>query len=193
MYLATIKDKLTSVGIIAATFDDNMSVNNIVGENGNRKKKIELLAEYAFIKSFNREGAYISDNKMGVAFFYRSNFKYFGLKEMFYELRFALSIPFSKVLETLKRQTYLNKNRYQGEHFYFWFFGVEKGGDKAGFELKDYLYQLSKEENLPIILETSVRRNKVVYQRYGFKIYHTWENYTDDSALWFMIRDPKEL
>jgi hypothetical protein len=191
MYLATIKDKIVSVRIIAATFDDNMSVNNIVGKKGDRKKKIEQLAEYAFIKSLTRKGAFISKNKMGVAFFYKSSAHPFSLKEIYYQIRLVLSIPFSKVLETLKRQAYLKKHRYQGENFYFWFFGVEKGGDQAGFELKDYLYQLSEDEELPIILETSIRRNKVVYQRYGFEIYHTWENYTDKQPLWFMIRQPK--
>ena len=192
MYFATLKDKTVSVRIIAATFDDNMSVNNIVGKKGNRKKKIELLAEYAFIKSLARKGAFISKNKMGVAFFYKSSASAFSLKEIYYELRLAFSIPFSKLIETLKRQAYLKKYRYQEENFYFWFFGVEKGGNQAGFELKDYLYQLSEEEQLPIILETSIRRNKVVYQRYGFEIYHTWENYSDDKPLWFMIRKPKK-
>jgi len=192
MYLATLKDKIVSIRIIAATFDDNMSVNNIVGKKGDRKKKIEQLAEYAFIKSLSRKGAFISKNKMGVAFFLKSSVTPFSLKEMYYEIRLALSIPFAKVIETLKRQAYLKKHRYQGENFYFWFFGVEKGGDQAGFELKDYLYQLSEEEELPIILETSIRRNKVVYQRYGFEIYHTWENYSEEQPLWFMIRKPKK-
>ena len=193
MFLATLKDKKASVRIIASTFDTNLSVNNIIGDKGNRKKKIERLATFAFIKSLNRKGAFISKNKMGVAFFYKSSVKVFSLKEIYYEIRLALAIPFANVLGTLKRQAYLKKHRYQGEHFYFWFFGVEKGGDKAGFELKDYLYQLSADEDLPIILETSIRRNKVVYLRYGFKIYHTWENYSDKNPLWFMIRFPKSV
>ena len=108
-------------------------------------------------------------------------------------MHFAFAIPFFNLIETLKRKDYLKKNRYQGNHFYFWFFGVEKGGDKAGFELKDYLYQISAEKQLPIILETSIRRNKIVYQRYGFKIYHTWQDYSAESALWFMIRSPKGM
>ena len=90
MYLATIKDKLASVRIIASTFDANPSVNNIIGNEGNRKKQIERLAEFAFIKSFNRRGAFISANKMGVAFFYLSNYKVFSLKETYYKIRFAL-------------------------------------------------------------------------------------------------------
>lgn len=192
MYLATIKDRLDSVRIIAATFDANKSVNNIIGAKGNRKEKIRRLAEFAFFKSLNRKGAFISKNKMGVAFFYRSSCKPINLVAIFYEVKFALSIPFLRMLETLKRQSYLRKHRYQDEHFYFWFFGVEKGGDKAGFELKDYLYQLSEDEEIPIILETYDRRNRIVYQRYGFKIYHTWEDYSDENELWFMIREPKQ-
>jgi len=191
MYLATIKDKIDSVRIIATTFDANPSVNNIIGSKSNRRKKIERMAEFVFIKSLNRNGAFISKNRKGVAFFYRSSLKVFSLKEIFYEIRFALSIPISKVIETLNRQAYLKKQRYQGEHFYFWFFGVEKGGDKAGFELKDYLYNLSEEEQLPIVLETSVKRNKVIYERYGFKTYHIWDNYSDKHVLWFMIRKSK--
>jgi hypothetical protein len=192
MFYATLNDKLASVRIIAATFDANPSVINIIGKKGNRKKQLERLATFAFTKSLNRKGAFISKNKMGVAFFYKSSVKVFSLKEIYYEIRFALSIPFQKVIETLKRQAYLKKHRYQKENFYFWFFGVEKGGDQAGFELKDYLYQLSADEDLPIILETSIKRNKVVYLRYGFEIYHTWENYSDKSPLWFMIRSPKK-
>jgi hypothetical protein len=192
MYKATLKDKIASVRIISATFDENPSVNNIIGDKGNRNMKIKRLADYAFIKSLARKGAFISKNKMGVAFFFKPSYQPFSLKEVYYEVRFALSIPFVKVMETLKRQAYLKKHRFQGEHFYFWFFGVEKGGDQAGFELKDYLYQLSEKEQTPIILETSIRRNKVVYQRYGFTIYHTWEDYSDESPLWFMIRVPKK-
>lgn len=191
MYLATAKDKVDSVRIITETFNTNPSVNSIIGNKGNRKKKVERMADFAFVKSLNRNGVFLSKNRMGVAFFYQSNVKVFSFKELYYEVRFALSIPLLKVLETLKRQSYLKKCRYQGDHFYFWFFGVEKGGDKAGFELKNHLYELSEKNELPIILETSVERNALVYQRYGFEIYHTWENYSDKDSLWFMIRKPK--
>mgnify|MGYP001202050323 CR=1 FL=1 len=193
MVLATIKDKTDLVNIISTTFDANPSVNIVIGDKGNRRKRIKLMAGYAFIKALNRDGAYLSENKKGIALFYRSNYGKSNLKEIFYELRFALALPVKKVFEALKREAYLKKYRYQGEHFYFWFFGVQKGGGKAGFDLKNGLYQLSEQEQLPIILETSVARNKIVYERYGFKVYHQWSYYGDGHTLWFMKRDVPKL
>lgn len=189
MILATYKDKIDSVRIISETFDANPSVNIVIGDGGNRKKKISRLAEYAFIKALNRDGAFISDNKMGTGLCFRSNYGSSNLKELIYELRFAFSIPLKKVIQTLKREAYLKKYRYKEDHLYFWFLGVMKGGEKAVFELKDYLFQLSEKEQLPILLETSVERNKVIYERYGFEVYHEWSDSGDAKTLWFMKRE----
>jgi len=192
MTFASIKDKKDLINIITETFDANPSVNILIGIKGNRRKRLELMAKYAFIKALNRDGAFISENKKGIALFYRSNYGKSNLKEIFYEIRFALSLPIKKVFQALKREAYLKKHRYQGTHFYFWFFGVQKGGVAAGFELKNALYQLSDQEQLPIILETSVERNKIAYERYGFKAYHQWNDYGDGHTLWFMKRDVPE-
>ena len=190
MILAKLENKNDSVKIIADTFNANPSVNIVIGNKGNRKKKISRLADYAFVKALNRNGAYLSDNKLGTALCFQSDIGSSNLKELYYELRFALSIPILKVIQTLKRESYLKKHRYRDKHLYFWFLGVKKGGGSAGFELKDYLFSLSKKVDLPIILETSVERNKVIYERYGFKVYHEWTDSGDGKTLWFMIRMP---
>jgi len=95
------------------------------------------------------------------------------------------------VFETLKREAYIKKHRFKGNHLYFWFFGVKKGGDRAGFELKNYMFDYSKKEQLPILLETSVQRNKEIYERYGFHVYHQWMDSGGGNTLWFMKRDVK--
>ena len=188
MILANHRDKKDSVRIIANTFDANPSVNIVIGEKGNRRKKIKRLAEFAFIKALNRKGAFLSNNKMGTALCFSSSNGSFNLIELYYEIRFAFSIPVSKVIQTLKREAYLKKHRYNSEHMYFWFLGVQEGGGEAGFELKNYLFQLSENSELPIILETSVERNKLIYERYGFEVYHEWPDSGGGKALWFMIR-----
>ena len=189
MIVAQIKDKDKSVQIITDAFDTNPSVNIVIGDKGNRRKKISRLAAYAFIKSLNRNGAFLSDNKMGAALCFRSNHGSSNFKEFMYEVRFALSIPVKKVFQTLKRESYIKKHRIKGEHLYFWFLAVQKGGGRAGFEMKDYLFSLSEEEKLPVLLETSVERNKAIYERYGFKVYHIWSDSGNGNALWFMIRE----
>ena len=176
-----------NVHIIAQNSD---TIILIIGRR-NRKKKISRLASYAFIKAINRGGAYISDNKMGAALCFRSNNNSSNLKEFIAEIRFTLSIPIAKVIHALKREAYLKKHRYQGDHFYFWFLGVKKDGDKAGFGLKDHLFELAQNEQLPILLETSIERNKVIYERYGFTVYHIWENPFEGKPLWFMTNGLK--
>ena len=188
MIIAQREHKKDSVRIITDTFDANPSVNLVIGDKGNRPKKIRRLADYAFVKALKREGAYLSDNKMGTALCFASNNGAFSWGESYYELRFALSIPIKKVFQTLKRESYIKKHRIQEEHLYFWFLGVQKGGGQAAFEMKDYLFDLSEKEGLPIILETSVERNKIIYERYGFEVYHEWADSGNGNVLWFMVR-----
>jgi hypothetical protein len=189
MIEAKIEDLEDSVRIITETFDANPSVNIVIGDGGNRRKKIRRLAAYAYIKSLNRNGAYLSDNRLGTALCFRSNVGKWNFKEILYEVRFALSIPVKKVVQTLKRESYIKKYRFKGDHLYFWFLGVTKGGGATVYEIKDYLFQLSETEKLPILLETSVERNKEIYERYGFKVYHEWPDSGNGKTLWFMMRD----
>lgn len=190
MKRSSISDKVLSAQIIADTFDANPSVNTVIGAGGNRKRKISRLADYAFIKALNRDGAYMSSNNKGAALAFRSDKKVFSLKELYYEVRFAFSIPVKKVFQTLKREAYIKKNRSEGNHLYFWFLGVQKGGGNAVFEIKDSIYEMAQKEQLPILLETSVPRNVVAYERYGFKTYHVWDDPYGGMKLYFMKWDP---
>lgn len=182
-------DRSLSVKIIAETFDKNPSVNIVIGEGGNRKKKISRLADYAYIKALNRDGAYLSDNKKGTALCYRSDKGKSNFKEFLFEMRFAFSIPIKNVIGALNRESYIKKHRYPGDHLYFWFLGVQKGGGEAVYDIKNQLFKISEKEKLPILLETSVPRNKAIYERYGFKVYHEWPDSGNGKTLWFMMRE----
>lgn len=191
MTQATEKHRSTAVQIITKTFDANPSVNIVIGDGGNRKKKISRLADYAFTKALNRKGSFISSNEKGAALCFRSDEGKSTFKELLYEVRFALSIPVKKVIQTLKRESYLKKHRYTDIHLYFWFLGVYRDGDGAVYELKDYIFDWSDRDHLPILLETSVPRNRDIYLRYGFEIYHIWDDSGGGAPLWFMMRKPK--
>ncbi len=188
---ASFKDKAVVVDIITKTFDSNPSVNSVIGATGNRRKKIQRLAEFAFIKALNKNGAYLSNNKKGAALFYRADQNSFSLKEQFYELRFALtSIPIKNIFKVLKREAYFKKIRPQdGKFYYFWFLGVLENGNNAGFELKNCIFEKANQDHLPIYLETSVYRNVTAYQRFGFEIYHEWQDVENGHTVWFMKKN----
>jgi hypothetical protein len=188
MKLASLKDRKLVSSIITETFQNNPSVISILSKKGNLQNKIRYLADFAFIKAYNRQGVYISNNQKGVALFYKGNQSKFSFKEIYYEAKFALlSLPTLKIPSILKREAYMKKGKPKnGNYYYFWFLGVQKDGGNVGFELKQIVLDKAKKEKLPIYLETSVWRNVVAYQRYGFKIYNTWEDKTNGITVWLM-------
>jgi len=186
---ATAKDKQDCIRIIASTFGANPSINVVIGQGGNKQKKLSRLAEYAFAKAQGKKGAYLSSNRKGTALVFRSDDTRFNLKEQYYEIRFALSLPVKNIFSTLQRERFLKEHRYGKPHLYFWFLGVEKGGGKAVYELKEIVFEKALQEKLPIVLETSVWRNVLAYQRYGFEIYYEWEDKENGITVWFMKKD----
>lgn len=188
MKKATLSDMSLVVNIIAETFDNNPGVNWLIKSGVSHKKYIRRLAQYAFIKSYLRNGVFLSSNEKGVALFYKFNYKKFSIRERWYQLKFALtSISLYRLPSVLKREAYRNKMRpASGEYYYFWFFAVLPNGSGAGFELKNALFELASKDNLPIYVETTLERNKKIYERAGFTTYHYWEDKEDDIKFWFL-------
>ena len=92
----------------------------------------------------------------------------------------------------MKREAYIKKLRHKSGNFlYFWFLGVQKEGINKGavVELKEAIYKEAANQKLPIFLETSVPKNQRVYQRFGFEIYHTWDNKEEGIKIWCMRKD----
>ena len=54
-------------------------------------------------------------------------------------------------------------------------------------EIKNAIFTKSKKEKLPIYLETSVEKNRRVYERYGFNVYYTIR--LGESTLYFLKRE----
>jgi len=75
MHQAKKKDQTKVININAKTFEQNLGVNWMFSAKNNKLKNIKLLADYAFIKCFNRNGVLISINGKGAALFYRSDRK----------------------------------------------------------------------------------------------------------------------
>lgn len=190
MHQAKRKDRSRVVQIITKTFEQNPAVNWMFSAKGDRARKIERLADYAFIKCYNRGGVLISSNGKGVALFYRSDKKNFSLREIYYEIKFGLlSINLIQLKKVLRRESYRKSKRPKNEpYYYFWFLGVLQEGANAGFELNKGLIAIANKEGMPIYLETSVERNKIIYERIGYETYDYWKDDPKGIEFWFMKR-----
>ncbi len=173
------------VQIIMQTYANNPSVYTIIGKGGNQKRKLRRLALFAIERAKNRDGVYISNNEKGMAFCFRSDKNTRSFKEIWNEIRLALVVPWKNITYGLKRERIVKRIRKSEPHYYFWFYGVSADGGRAAYELKDELFQKAKTERLPIFAETSVERNKKVYERFGFEVY---DEYNDPTGItiWFM-------
>lgn len=193
MKQATRKDKARALEILAKTFDEVQGIKWVVNCNEHKEERLRALAEYAFEKSFLRNGVFLSDDETGVALFYRNNAKGNLFLDIVNEVKLIFkAISISRIPEILKRESYRSKLRPQKQdYYYFWMFGVidEGKGRGSASELKNALLKKAEDEGLPIYAETSIERNCKVYERMGFQLYHYWEVKAQDIQLWFVRKE----
>lgn len=183
-------DRQLVIDIIADTFPDNPSVLSILKNDKKESLRMRSLADYVFKTALRKGGAYLSDDNTGVAICYQMNGHKDTLIDYWNQAVLAFkAIGIERVWEVMKRDSYVKKQRPEsGDFLYFWFFGVttEGRGSKAAYDLKDAIFAKAANQKTPIYLETSIAKNKRVYERYGFEVYHTWDYQSEGITLWFM-------
>jgi hypothetical protein len=156
------------------------------------KDHVRTLMVLIFEKAFVKKGIYISSNQQGIALCFKYNQKVFSFRVLGLKFWFLLTaMRWRKLHKLVKIERYKEQQRPKsGEYFYFWFFAALKGRKSAGFELKNEIFKMVKEKQLPIFAETSIRRNKSVFERYGFRTFHYWEDKSENIQYWFLRYDP---
>jgi hypothetical protein len=196
MKTASINDKQKVISIIEESFNDNPSIKWLIKNDTRRQKRIKALAEYLFESGMNKKGVYLSSDMETVAICYRENESGNPLKELILILKLIFrAIGFFNALRILKRQFYLKSKRWiDSDYLYFWLIGSSNKGKGQGGarEIQKDIFEMSESLKLPIYMETSINQNRIVYERYGFKTYHTWPLRKQGITMWLMRRLPKE-
>ncbi len=186
------------INIIAEAFKAIPAGNHLVKQDGKRDLRYKKLGDYVYHNAVKKNGLYLSSNEQGIAVCYeidpKNNKKTFG--DFINDLKFAFGVSgISNALAISKRQNYIQSQRPKNEKYMYWeFTGVNpnyQGMDSSAFsmgELRDKVYTDAHEKQLPIFTETSIRKNMIVYRRYGFDIYHEW-TMPDGSTMWFLKYD----
>ena len=189
---AQITDKNRVVKIICESFNTNPHVNFIVKKDEKRSDRMVVLAEYAFKYGMRRNGVFLTDDGLGVAII----FNYAKVKMNLYEYWLQVILVFkcftlSRSFMVDKLESLIKKNRASDVEFlYLWFFGVadEALGTTNGRDLMKFIFKMSFDQKLPIYLETSLRRNTIIYKRFGFEEYNVFETGKKDLIMWYMKR-----
>ena len=190
MKLLTPSDISKAIEILTRSFQTNPSALWVIKQDSQEQKRLKALITYAVKPGMKNEGVFLSSDESTAAICFEepapNNLSdYLNQLEL---IRKAITIR--RVPQVLQRESYLKKHRLEGKHLNFWFLGVDpdKKGSGGVHDIKKGIFKLAEESQLPILLETSVERNKIVYERFGFKTYHIWKE-SDDYTLWFMKRD----
>lgn len=184
-----------TINIIAEAFKVIPAGNQIVKQDSKREFRYQKLAEYVHKNAVKKNGLYLSSNKEGVAVCYiidpKNNKKTFT--DLLSDIKFMFNVTGIKnALAITNRQKYIQEQRPKNDKYMYWEFSAVNpnyvGMDAATFsmaELRDELYSKAHDLQMPIFSETSIRKNMIVYRRYGFEIYHEW-TMPDGSTMWFL-------
>jgi hypothetical protein len=194
MRVATKSDRKRVIEIIFKAYKDNPRFLSMIkpGTDEQFKKRLKWLSEFLFDTIEPLKSVFITSLGDGICMVYKNTDRKETLYTWYLQIKMAIRvIGIFRGLEILKREGMVKKLRPAGEYLYFWVLAVDP--DKKGFldmqEIRDEVYARADKINLPIVAETTVKKNRVMYLRYGFKEYNQLET-SKDVTVYFMKREP---
>ncbi|WP_121667512.1 hypothetical protein [Mesonia aquimarina] len=170
----------------------------IVKKGGNRDARFHYLATHMVEKAIEKDALVLSENEMGIAILFRNSENQANFwKDTIENIKLVLNVTgFKNVSKILRNQKYVKNQRPKDQDYlYCWFWGIVKdsrGADtQVGKQMKDEFLSRADKYNLPLFAETQTRRNTIVYQKFGFELFHTW-NRPDGKTMYFLKYDPKK-
>lgn len=174
MIKANYDDKPLVVDILSESFNLNKSVNYIIKQNSQRRRKIRRLMEYSFELCYMFGEVYLSDDKKGCALIMFPERKKTTLKTIILDAKFVLScIGLTGIFKVLDRESKIKSNHPSDPFIYLWFIGVMPGFQQrgTGSALLNRIIQKAIISQRSIYLETSMQENIAFYIKHGFEVY----------------------
>lgn len=192
MKIASIRDKAKVVNIISGSFENNPTLLFLIRNTKRKKYYMSCIAGYAFEFAFRRNGVFLSDNERGAAICFRYNYMKKDLWDILSLLKMIiLAFSFRRLIKIIYHNHYIERIRPQhGNFLYFWFFGAlpEFQQGESAREVTAEIFDMAKYSMLDIFAETTLEKNKRVYERFGFKMYQSWYNPYNKIQVFFMKR-----
>lgn len=175
MKKAEYNDKSLVVDILTKSFDTNQSVNYIVKQDKDRRKRVSALMDYSFEVCYLFGDVFLSDDKKACALVTYPDKKKTTLKSILLDVKLILScVGLKNIKKTLARESAINKIQPKEPKYYLWFIGVdpEYQNEGMGSVLLNEIIEDSEYKKRQIYLETSTLKNLPWYKKFGFDIYH---------------------
>jgi ribosomal protein S18 acetylase RimI-like enzyme len=175
MITARIEDKSLVVDILSASFDQNISVNYVVKQDGKRKERIRRLMEYCFDSCFQNGKVYLSGDRNACALILFPEQEKVSLQSVMNDLRLAFScIGPERLPKVLARESKVKSNYPKHSIFYLRFVGVHPDYQRNGIgsSLINEIIHEARVMKKPVYLETSMIDNVKFYKNLGFELFN---------------------
>ena len=177
--------------LLNETLVDNPSVFFSVGSKGFFRFKVWLVSLFMYSEAKRNKGVYLDSSKEGIICFFEAENKKSA------HLIFQIAVIIFGIGPFRIRRVWRRKQEIEGFHsqwknyIHCSFLAVRKSarGQGAIFELKNKLFQFQQETKLPILVETTIEKNRRVYERIGFKVHE--ERIVSGFKTYCMVRDYK--
>jgi hypothetical protein len=175
MKQASPSDTQLIIQIFQEAFIDNPHILYLLGSK-RLKRKISIMTQHVLRVAQKRGGVYLSENKEGVLIVFEAEALKLSFLEKCSQYWMAIRcFEWRRLPEISNTEKQVQSLRIcQPTDLYVWFYAVSDaalGGPTARGLMQD-LFQLAKRKNAAIYAETSIKRNAIVYQRFGFDCYH---------------------
>lgn len=174
MKRALREDKDLVIDILSKAFEDNQSVNYIVLQDHKRLRRIRSLMDYSFEVCYRFGDVWLAENRKSCALALYPYQKKTSIISIWLDIRLILQVVGLRgISKMLRRETRIKHLQFKGKMLYLWFIAVDPLYQHQGIgsRLLTEVMTIAKKKDLPICLETSVNRNMLWYQHFGFQVY----------------------
>jgi GNAT superfamily N-acetyltransferase len=182
---------VNALEILKETLVDNRSVLFSIGSKGFFRLKVGHVARFLFSEASRNKGVFIDSKKEGIICFFEAK----GKRSAAFKIELALILfgigPLRIVRVWLRKREVQRFHSHWENFIHCSYLAVRKSarGHGAIFELRDALFQFQQEKQLPILIETTIEKNKRVYQRIGFRVHE--ERVVSGFKTFCMVKDYK--
>lgn len=188
-------DKEIVKEILSGAFMESDRLQAIL-RKGNTEKRIKIMSAYGYDLCKKFDGVFLSEDKSTAILYWRqSDFKRSIKDWMKYLRMFLQTVQIRKVFSTLKREKLVESHRLDiPDYIYVWILGSDpsRTSIRGLADIRDQLNKLSKEHNLPILIETTVEKLLKLYRYVGFEEYDKIFDTSTNLDVWFLKKDPPQ-
>lgn len=178
MLEALPKDRDRIVNILSRAFDENLSVNHLVLQDGKRALRIRRLMEYAVDECTDFGRVLISGDRTACALVLFPDRKKLTFRSLLRNVSLVFKVMGLRNLSKVLKKESMVKTMHtavagDGNIYYLWFVGVHPNyqGRGAGSRLLGEMLSDASSLGRLCLLETSTLRNLPLYERVGFVRY----------------------